>query len=70
MNINKTKTKILICGGEKRNAGVTLKGQKLEQLDSFTYLVTTLTWDGRSTADIKRRIAQAKGGFTMITLWM
>jgi hypothetical protein len=65
MNINKTKTKILVCGREKRNTIVTLKGQKLEQVDSFTYLGNTITWDGRSTADIKRRIAQAKRAFMM-----
>jgi hypothetical protein len=34
-------------------------------VDSFTYLGSTITWDGRSTADTKRRIAQAKRTFTM-----
>ena len=65
MNINKTKTKILVCGREKLNAVVTMRGQKLEQVDSFTYLGSTITWDGRSTTDIKRRIAQAKKAFMM-----
>jgi hypothetical protein len=65
MNINKTKTKIVVCGREKQNTKVTLKGQKLEQVDSFTYLGSTITWHRRSTAEIKRRIAQAKRSFTM-----
>jgi hypothetical protein len=64
MNINK-KTKILVSRRKKRNAVVTLKGQKLEQVDSFTYLASTITWDRRKTADIKRRIAQAKSASKM-----
>jgi hypothetical protein len=67
MNINKTKTKILVCGRDKQNAVVTPKGQKLERVDSFSYLGSTITWDGRSTADIKQRVAQAKRAFTMKT---
>jgi hypothetical protein len=66
MNINKTKTNILVSGREKWNAVVTLKGQKLDQVDSFSYLGSTITREGRSTVDIKRRIAQAKRArFTM-----
>jgi hypothetical protein len=34
-------------------------------MDSLSYLGNTVTWDGKSTADIKRRIAQAKRAFTM-----
>jgi hypothetical protein len=53
MNINNKRTKILVCGREKWNTIVTLKVQKLEQVDSFAYLGSTITWDGRSTAGIK-----------------
>jgi hypothetical protein len=59
MNIKKMKTKILVSGREKQNTVVTLKGQKLEQVDSFSSLRSTITLDGRSSADIKGRIAQA-----------
>jgi hypothetical protein len=65
ISINKTKTKILVCGREMRNTIVTLKGQKLEKVDSFSYLGSTITWDGRSTANIKRRITQDKRAFTV-----
>jgi hypothetical protein len=44
-------TKILVSGREKRNALVTPKGQKLEQVDSFTYLGSTITWDGNEAKD-------------------
>jgi hypothetical protein len=63
MKVNKKKTKILVCGREKVVADVRLKGERLEQVESFTYLGSTMTWDGRSTTDIKRRIAQAKTAF-------
>jgi hypothetical protein len=49
-----------VCGIEKRVVDIHLKGERLEQVESFTYLGSTITWDGRSTSDIKRRIAQAK----------
>jgi hypothetical protein len=65
MNINKTKTKSVVCGRQKRNTRITLKEQKLCQVDSFTIFGSTITWDGSGTADIKRRIAQAKRAFTI-----
>jgi hypothetical protein len=34
-------------------------------VDSFIYFGSTITWDGKGTADIKPRIAQAKRPFTM-----
>jgi hypothetical protein len=52
-NINKTKTKILVCGREKRDAVVTLKGPKSEEMDSFAYIGSTILWDGRSTVNVK-----------------
>jgi hypothetical protein len=65
MNINETKTKILECGREKRNTIVATKGQKIEQEDSFTYLGSSITLDGRTTADIRRKMAQTKKAFTI-----
>jgi hypothetical protein len=67
MNINKTKCKILVCGKEKRNAVVPLKVQKFTFFPSksFTYVEIAVTWDVKSTADIKQRIAQAKRAFAI-----
>jgi hypothetical protein len=41
-------------------ADVRLKGEILEQVESFTYHRGTITWDGRSISDIKCWIVQAK----------
>jgi hypothetical protein len=63
MKINKKKTKVLVCGREKTVADVHMRGERLEQVESFTYLGSTFTWDGISMSDIKHRIAQAKTAF-------
>jgi hypothetical protein len=47
----------------KTVADVRLKGERLEKVESFIYLRSTIIWDGRSTSDIKRRRAQAKAAF-------
>jgi hypothetical protein len=38
----------------------------LELVESFTYLGSTITWDGRSRSDFKHWIAQAKMAFMTI----
>jgi methyl coenzyme M reductase subunit D len=63
MKINKKKTKVPMCRRKKTVADIHLKGERLERLESFTFLGITITWDGRSTSDIKRRIVQAKTAF-------
>jgi hypothetical protein len=63
MKMKKKKTKVLVSGREKTKADVRLKGERLEQVESFTNLGSTITWDGRSTSDMRRRIAQAKTAF-------
>jgi hypothetical protein len=55
MKINKKITKVLVCGRKKTVADVRMKRERLEQVELFTYL--------RSTIHIKRRIAQAKTAF-------
>jgi hypothetical protein len=63
MKINKKNTTVLVCVRERTVADVRLKGERLEQVETFTYLGSNSTYDGRSTSDIMRRIAQAKTGF-------
>jgi hypothetical protein len=45
------------------HAGVLLRGDKPEQVESFHYLRTTITWDSRITTDIKCRIAHGEDTF-------
>jgi threonine dehydratase len=63
MKINK-KTKVLVYGMEKRVANVHLKREGLEQVESFTCLGSTITWDGISTSGIKHRITKAETAST------
>jgi hypothetical protein len=63
MKINKKKSMVLACGREKTVTDVPLKGERLGQVESFTNLGSTITWDGRRLSDIKRRIVQAKTAF-------
>jgi hypothetical protein len=48
------------------SADFTLGGQKLEQMDSFTYLRSTITLGKKSTTDIKQRIAQCQDQSRMV----
>ena len=63
MNTSKTKTMVF----SKKN-DVTVKieidGEEIEQVNKMKYLGVTLTEDGRSTEEIKIRIAKAKAAFS------
>ena len=60
MNIKKTKImKIEKNMGEKCN--ITISGQRLEQVTSFSYLGSILTEDGKCTKLIITRIALIRG---------
>ena len=64
MNINVQKTKTMIVrwdGGGVVN--ITVDGKRIEQVNSFKYLGSVITEDGRSHSDVKVRIAMAKDAF-------
>jgi hypothetical protein len=63
MNINKTKTKILVGSRQKVVTNIIMDGMKLENVNSCTYLGSRVTSDGKSAIDIRCRIAQAKQAF-------
>ncbi|CAI6362900.1 unnamed protein product [Macrosiphum euphorbiae] len=63
MNINKSKTKILICSKQELLSNITIANEKLETVQCFTYLGSKITHDRRSEMDIKSRIAQEKQAF-------
>jgi len=60
MKINKNKSKILICSKKALLSNITIKNEKLKTVQCNTYLGSKITYDGKSEADIKSRIAQAK----------
>ncbi|GFO20695.1 endonuclease-reverse transcriptase [Plakobranchus ocellatus] len=66
LEFNNKKTEVMIITISRRpnlNADVFVDGTKLKQRDSFRYLGTIITQDGKSRTEIKARIAHAKTNF-------
>jgi len=65
MRINTKKTKVMKIS---RNIGekvkIMINGKEIEQVQSFKYLGSTMTEDGRCESEIKIRIAMAKEAFS------
>ena len=62
LEINKKKSFTMVFSKKERNPAckVTVKGEIVEQAQSFSYLRSVVTCDGRSGSEIKRRIGIAK----------
>ena len=67
INIKKTFTMTISKQPTPPPCNIKLKNENLQQADHFKYLGATLTSDGRSTKEIKIRIAQAKKAFTELS---
>ena len=66
MEVNIKKTECMVVKKESMphiNCRICIKGEELKRVDSFKYLGSIITEDGRCTKDIKSRIAQAKQAF-------
>ncbi|VDO65478.1 unnamed protein product [Schistosoma margrebowiei] len=59
LNIHKGKTKVLKFKAENSNP-ITLDGETLENVESFTYLGSIIDEQGGSDADVKARIDKAR----------
>ena len=62
LKINVKKTKSLRLGISE-DEKVTLGNEKIDHVGSFTYLGSIISKDGRSSKDVKSRIAQAQSVF-------
>ncbi|VDP68130.1 unnamed protein product [Schistosoma curassoni] len=58
LNIHKRKTKVLNYDTENTNP-ITVEGETLEDVESFTYLGSIIDEQGGSNVDIKARISKA-----------
>jgi ribosome-interacting GTPase 1 len=58
ININKTKTKIIVGSRQQEDTNITMDG-KLENVNNYTYLGSRVKSDGKSTTEIRCRIAKA-----------
>ncbi|GFN78636.1 endonuclease-reverse transcriptase [Plakobranchus ocellatus] len=64
LELNNKKTEVMVISRRPNlNADLFVDGTKLKQRDSFRYLGTIITQDGKSHTEIKARIAQAKTNF-------
>ncbi|VDP11181.1 unnamed protein product, partial [Schistosoma margrebowiei] len=69
LNMCKGKSKILKYNMEKINP-VTLDGETLEEVESFTYLGSIIDEQGGSDADVKARIGKARVAFLQLkNIW-
>jgi len=63
MEMNVEKTKVMRISRQKFPVKITIDQKQLENEESFKYLGSILTTDGRCTCEIKCRIAMAKAAF-------
>ena len=63
MEINVEKTKVMRISRQPCPVKITIDQKQLENVESFKYLGSILTNDGRCTSEIKCRIAMAKAAF-------
>jgi hypothetical protein len=63
MEMNVEKTKVMEISRQPFPVKIVIDQKQLENVESFKYLGSMLTNDGRCTCEIKRRIAMAKAAF-------
>ena len=70
MEVSSEKSKVMVNSINSSTANITMNGQQLEEVDSFKYLGSTLTKDGRSTTEIKTRIGIAMAAMARLNkIW-
>ncbi|VDP81913.1 unnamed protein product [Schistosoma curassoni] len=62
LNIHKEKTMVLKFKAENSNP-ITLDGETLEDVESFTYLESIIAEQGGSDADVKVKIGKVRAAF-------
>ena len=64
--INIDKTKVMAVGDEHMKLHIQINGKELEQVKEFVYLGGVVSDDGRSIADIRRRIGLTYAAFNKL----
>ena len=69
MQISAEKSKIVINSNKiNLHSNIKLYGEKLEEVEQFKYLGTTITKNGSSDTEIKIRLAQATSAMVRLTI--
>jgi len=65
LNVKKTECMVITKKNENEipNCNILVNGEKLEQVNSFKYLGTRISWNAKDDQEIKIRTAQAKATF-------
>ncbi|VDP27625.1 unnamed protein product, partial [Schistosoma mattheei] len=69
LNIHKGKSKILRCNTKLTNP-ITIDGEDLEDVKTFTYLGSIIDEQGVSDADVKSRIGETRAAYLQLrNIW-
>ena len=63
MRINISKTKAIVIGTKPKKIDIRIKGESVEQVDSFKYLGCNINNNMKWCQEVKHRIAMAKEAF-------
>ena len=63
MKINISKTKVMVIGRNPKKIHIRIKGESIEQVDSFKYLGCSISSNMNCCQEVKQRIAMAKVAF-------
>ena len=70
MEISSEKSKVMVNSGDNTTVQINMNGQQLEEVMAFKYLGDTLIKDGRSTVEIKIRLAIATASMAKLNkIW-
>ena len=68
MEISAEKSKLMVNSANNTTAQIKMNRHLLEEVEAFKYLGATLTKDGRSTSEIKIRLAIATSAMTKLRI--
>ena len=63
MKINISETKSMVFGGKPKKIHIRIKGESIEQVDSFKYMGCNICSNTNCCQGVKQRIAMAKEAF-------
>ena len=63
MKINISKTKAMFIGRKPKKIDIRIKGESIEQVDSFKYLECNISSNMNCCQEVKQRIAMTKDAF-------
>jgi len=67
--MNSKKTKVMTVNVQKK-ANITVRGEAVEEVQSFTYLGSVVSQDGGAEADIQARLGKARNAFAKLApIW-